>query len=69
MGFRTASTGVQGDWALCSYSKYVSMCLRVALFLHSLLRAGPFSFPSPSDVGSNGRMCEIARGTASVDTV
>ena len=47
MGFRTAFTGVREDWALCSYSMYISMYLRVALFLHSLLRVEPFSFPSP----------------------
>ena len=47
MGFLKISTGAREDWVLSSSFMCINVCLRVALFPHTLLRVGPSSFPHP----------------------
>ena len=55
MGFLIISTGVLEGWVLSSCFMFINVCLRVALFPHTLLRVGPSSFsPNSSDVDNNG---------------
>ena len=46
LGFLKVSTSERVGWELTSCSMHVNWCLRVAPFPHTLLRAGPLSFPS-----------------------
>ena len=45
-GFSIKSTGERQGWDLSSCLMRVNVCLRVSLFPHTLLRAGPSSSPS-----------------------